>query len=132
MDEILSKAKELGILMKERSETHRMKLAEVAMSANFELQKKIKEFDDIRQKVFEMMNEGVEDKTIIDPLNEQLKELYSQITAHPVMVEFDAAKKAFEDMSKKVNNAVQYEITGEIQGGCSASDCASCSGCTGS
>lgn len=127
MDTIMEKAKEIGMLIKEDDRVKRLSLAEVAFSADFNLQSKIKEFNDARNKMFEMMNKGVEDKAVIEPLNEEIKKIYEEVMANPVMKEYNEAKTALENLIGEVNNVISYYVTGEEQG-CNQSNCSSCQG----
>lgn len=127
MDAIMEKAKEIGLLIKEDDRVKRIAVAEVALSADFGLQKKIQQFNEARNKMFELMDKGVEDKAIVDPLNEEIKKIYDEVMANPVMKEYDDAKNGLENLMNEVNNVINFYVTGEEQG-CSPSKCSSCQG----
>ena len=128
MDAIIEKAKELGLIIKEDTRVKRVAVAQVAFSADFALQKNLKEFNDSRDKMMEMMNEGVEDTSLIDPLNDKIKALYEVILETPAWKEYSAAQEEMGKLMEEVNNVINFMITGEEA--CSSSKCASCGGCS--
>lgn len=127
MREINEKAKELGELIKESEQFKRMQLAELAVNSNTALQDQFKEFNALRERMMGLMDKGIDDKTIIDPLNLQIKDLYEKVMQSDLMKEYNEARKDFDSMLQNVNNIMMFYITGELPG-CSESDCASCGG----
>lgn len=127
MDLIMDKAKEIGLLIREDDRVKRLSLAEVAFSSDFSLQKQIKTFNEARNKMFELMNQGIDDKGVIDPLNTEIRKLYEEIMADAVMKEYNSAKEGFEKLLSEVNDVIYYHATGE-ESGCNPSKCASCQG----
>ncbi len=127
MREINEMAKELGEKIKEDERTKRLQLAELAVQADMSMQDKMKEFNELRDRMMGLMEKGVDDRSIIDPLNAQIKELYGEITGGPAMKEYNQAKTKFDEMMQNVNNIIMFYVTGELPG-CDPSDCAGCGG----
>lgn len=130
MQEILAKANELGQLIKESEVAKTMLAAEQAVEADVELQKKIGAFNEKREMMMDMMQQGSEDQEKIASLNDEIRQLYDAIMANKHMTDYNTARQAFDDMSSKVNGIITYYITGQnpAEGGCSGS-CSSCAGC---
>lgn len=130
MQEILAKANELGQLIKESDVAKTMLAAEQAVEADVELQKKIGAFNEKREMMMDLMQQGSEDQEKIAALNDEIRQLYDAIMANKNMTDYNAARQAFDDMSAKVNGIITYYITGQnpAEGGCSGS-CSSCGGC---
>lgn len=129
MEQILEKAKELGQLMHQFEATRKMTEAEALINGNVELQQKLGVFNEKREKMFELMNNGVEDKEQIDPLNEEIKALYDEIMADEAMAAFNAAKEEFDQMFNQVNTVLSACIAGQDpDGGCTGC-CGTCGGC---
>lgn len=66
-----------------------------------------------------------EDKEARDVVQKRINDLYDKIAAHPVYVKYLEAKAAFDELSNKVYEELQYVITGSRP--CSH-DCSSCGG----
>ena len=130
MQEILAKANELGQLIKESDVAKTMLAAEQAVEADVELQKKIGAFNEKREMMMDLMQQGSEDQEKIAALNDEIRQLYDAIMANKNMTDYNSARQAFDDMSNKVNGIITYYITGQnpAEGGCSGS-CSSCGGC---
>lgn len=130
MQEILAKANELGQLIKDSDVAKTMLAAEQAVEADVELQKKIGAFNEKREMMMDLMQQGSEDQEKIAALNDEIRQLYDAIMANKNMTDYNAARQAFDDMSSKVNGIITYYITGQnpAEGGCSGS-CSSCGGC---
>ncbi len=68
----------------------------MAFSSDFSLQKQIKTFNEARNKMFELMNQGIDDKGVIDPSIPNIRKLYEEIMADAVMRSTTAQRKALK------------------------------------
>jgi len=128
-EKIIEKAKELGQLVKDDDATKRYTLAEIAVNSDLGLQYMLREFNEKRNKMFDLMSSGNEDKAVIDPLNDEIKKLYDEIMANKTMAELNAAKDELDKILNQINSIINFYVTGEESGGCSPDKCASCHGC---
>ena len=129
--EVIEKAKELGLAIMDDPRCKRLQAAKAANDTDPELQDMIGEFNLKKMQLNNEFNKDPEQqsKEGLSKIENELKEVYAKIMANKAMIEFTEAKKEMDEMVGHINSIIQVSISGEVdEGGC-AGNCASCSGC---
>lgn len=113
-------AVELGKLIKESDEMKKLALAESAYEADEELMKLINEYN--------AQDEALQnsDGSVNDAIRARMDELYEQVTRHPVYEAYMEAQHEVQLLMHKVNDEINFGITGEHA---CTHDCSTCGGC---
>ena len=127
-EKIMEIAALLGDTIKETEEVKRLNAAEEAYKEDTELQKKVTEYNVQTLAMTEEYKKPDKDLEVISAIENRLNTLYTEITTLPVMVEYTAAQEALNELMNKVNNEIQFRITGEKPSYCTH-DCSTCGGC---
>lgn len=135
MDNIITAARELGKLIQqderylqyiEKGKTH---------DENMGLKEKMERFNEIRREINLEVQKSDRDADRIKELDTEMRSLYAEILDDDSVVEFNAAQQELQQLLTFVNQIIQGSANGEnpdeieFSAGCSASDCAGCSGC---
>ncbi len=111
----IEESEELKIVREKETQLRADKAAEPILSLYFELQ----------QKLFELQEQGKEPEM---DLIEQFNQVQDKMEANPTIAEYYKAQEGLGILLQQVNAMISRALTGD-DGGCSDSDCASCSGC---
>ena len=128
MEKIMELASMLGDSIKESDEIKRLNAAEEAYKADPDLQRKVTEYNVQTLAMTEEYKKTDKDMEVIDAIEKRINVLYQEITELPVMQEYTAAQEAVNGLMEKVNNEIQFRITGEKPSSCTH-DCSTCGGC---
>ena len=128
MEKIMELASMLGDSIKESDEIKRLNAAEEAYKADPDLQRKVTEYNVQTLAMTEEYKKADKDMEVIDAIEKRINVLYQEITELPVMQEYTAAQEAVNGLMEKVNNEIQFRITGEKPSSCTH-DCSTCGGC---
>ena len=119
-------AAELGKALKEDAKLVRLADAKKAYEGDKVLQKYMVEYE-VQQKALQVELVKEERDTIfIDVIQKRIDELYKLIMEHPVFVELNEAQAEVNELMNAVNNAISYEITGELPS--CTHNCSTCGG----
>lgn len=131
--DLIAKARELGRAIQADETYKKMATASEACDNSNELQKLIKEFNDLRSEInMEVMSDD-KDTNKIAEMDAKLRELYNTVMEYPEMAAYNEAKAEFNAILKFVNQIIGESAAGadpdliEEQAGCSGS-CGSCGG----
>ena len=123
---IFELAAALGKALKEDAKLVRLADAKKAYEADGELQKMMVEYE-VQQKALQgEITKDERDTLFIDVIQKRINELYETIMSHPVFVELNEAQADVNELMNSVNNAITFEITGEIPS--CTHDCSTCGG----
>lgn len=123
---IFELAAALGKALKEDAKLVRLADAKKAYEADGELQKMMVEYE-VQQKALQgEITKDERDTLFIDVIQKRINELYEAIMSHPVFVELNEAQADVNELMNSVNNAITFEITGEIPS--CTHDCSTCGG----
>ena len=126
---IMDLTKELGTLIKDTNEFKRMMLAQMAQEMDIPLQKQMKEFGELREKLIAAMAADKSEDPVAKKMDEELNVLFGQIKENEKMKELEDASKHFDTLMQTVYEVLNKEITGQEMGSSCGSDCSSCHGC---
>ncbi|MBP5209150.1 MAG: YlbF family regulator [Clostridia bacterium] len=126
---IFEKAAELGAMICDSNEKKRLDAAAAAYELDEELLSMIEKYNEYLNRATADEATGDADEDVAALRREQLSAMYDTIMARPVMVEYEAAKAAFDDLMQRVYSSITYQLTGETA--CSH-NCETCGGSCGS
>ena len=101
---------------------------------NKELQASIGEFNIIRMELDREMQSEEKNEDKVKELNEKLRTIYGEIMSSPVMVEYNTAKVAVDQMLNEINTVISKTLDGEDPETCETTaactgSCSTCGGC---
>ena len=117
MNDILQKAKELGMMIAESGELEKLKIAEERQLADPEAQKLMMEYAQKRDELA---------KKAQSP--DISKEEFEKMCVNENVKAYLDASNAFSNLINQVNSIIGYFVKGGDAGGCSG-NCSGCSGC---
>lgn len=127
MEQILTKAGELGALLENSQIVNRQKAAKKAFDADEELQALIGEFNLAKMSLMNESNKEKPDAEKTEQFRAQTTATYEKIMQHPTMIELNEAEMALENLLGQINAILQKSISDDA-GGCTH-NCATCGGC---
>lgn len=128
MEEILQKAKELGIMIAESGEFEMLKIAEERQLADPEAQKLMMEYATKRDELTKKASSPDVTKEEFEELRNQIQAEFEKICVNENIKAYLDANAAFSNMINQVNSIIGYFVKGGEEGGCSG-NCSGCSGC---
>ncbi len=130
---VIESVRELGKEIQKDERFIRFAKAKLESDSNAELQALIGEFNITRMELDRAASGEDADEAKQKELNERLRDIYGKIMSNPVMVEYNTAKVAVDQMMNEVNIILSKTLDGEDPATCSAeSECSgSCSTCGG-
>ena len=124
---VIESVRELGKAIQKDERFIRFAKARLASDSDKDLQAAIGEFNIARMNLETESSREDRDENKMKELNEELREIYGKVMANPVMVEFNTAKVALDQMMSEINVIIGKTLDGEDPETCTAD-----SGCTGS
>ena len=119
-------AAELGRALKDDAKLVRLAEAKKAYESDKVLQKYMIEYE-VQQKALQVeLVKEERDTLFIDVIQKRIDELYKLIMEHPIFVELNEAQAEVNELMNAVNNAISYEITGELPS--CTHNCSTCGG----
>ena len=123
---IFELASQLGKALKEDDKLVRLDNAKKAYESDKDLQKMMVEYE-VQQKALQCeITKEERDTLLIDVIQKRINDLYEAIMAHPVFMELNEAQADVNELMNAVNNAITFEITGELPS--CTHDCSTCGG----
>lgn len=123
---IFELAAELGRALKNDDKLVRLDAARKKYEQDTDLQKMLVEYE-VQQKALQgEITKEERDTLFIDVIQKRINELYEAIMSHSVFVELNEAQADVNELMNAVNNAITFEITGEIPS--CTHDCSTCGG----
>jgi cell fate (sporulation/competence/biofilm development) regulator YlbF (YheA/YmcA/DUF963 family) len=129
MDQVMSKAVEIGELVRETDECKRLLLSNQAFEADLELKKDIGIFEESRSKLMQLEQSGAAPEDM-EKANDEVMKNYEKIMVNPTMVEVTDAKQGMDEIITNIVKVIGSCIIGPSEGGCDEGSCAGCSGCS--
>ena len=132
---IIEATRNLGLEIQKDERFVEFVKAKLAVDNNEQLQKNIGEFNILRMSMEQEMSAEQQDEEKIKKINDDLRNIYSQVMSSKEMLDFNTAKAAIDAMMNDVMSMLTQCIEGEDpatvepeQHSCSGS-CDSCGGC---
>ncbi len=123
---IFELAAELGKALKEDEKLVRLADAKKKYEDDIDLQKLLVEYE-VQQKALQgEVTKEERDTVFIDIIQKRINEIYETVMNHPVFIELNEAQADVNELMNAVNNAITFEITGEIPS--CTHDCSTCGG----
>lgn len=128
MEEILQKAKELGIMIAESGEFEKLKIAEERQLADPDAQKVMMEYATKRDELAKKASGPDVSKEEFEEIKNQMQVEFEKMCENENVKAYLDASNAFSNMINQVNSIIGYFVKGGDEGGCSG-NCSSCGGC---
>ena len=123
---IFELASQLGKALKEDERLVRLADAKKAYENDNEIKKYMVEYE-VQQKALQVeLTKEERDTLFIDVIQKRIDELYKLIMEHPIFVELNEAQAEVNELMNAVNNAISFEITGELPS--CTHNCSTCGG----
>lgn len=123
---IFELASQLGKALKQDDKLVRLENAKKGYEADKDLQKMMIEYE-VQQKALQgEITKEERDTMFIDIIQKRINELYNSIMSHPAFIELNEAQAEVNELMNAVNNAISFEITGEVPS--CTHDCSTCGG----
>lgn len=132
---IIEQARALGAALQADERYKRFDEAAKKYDTDPEIQGKIGEFNMLRQQLNEEMSKEEKDADKMTELDTQIRELYNEINALPVMQEVSQAQEALNELIQSINFIVTSAANGEDPMTCPdhaptcTGSCGTCGGC---
>lgn len=128
MQEILEKAKELGIMIAESGEFEKLKIAEERQLADTEAQKLMMNYAQKRDELSKKASSPDIGKEEFEAIREEMQKEFEIICKNENIKAYLDASNEFSNMINQVNSIIGYFVKGGEASGCSG-NCSGCQGC---
>ena len=128
MNEILEKAKELGIMIAESGEFEKLKIAEERQLADPEAQKLMMEYATKRDELAQKAQAPDTTKEEFEAIKDEMQKEFEKMCENENVKAYLDASNAFSNLINQVNSIIGYFVKGGEESGCSG-NCSSCGGC---
>lgn len=128
MNEILQKAKELGIMIAESGEFEMLKIAEERQLADPEAQKLMMEYATKRDALASKAQAPDTTKEEFESIKDEMQKEFEKMCENENVKAYLDASNTFSNLINQVNSIIGYFVKGGEEGGCSG-NCSSCGGC---
>ncbi len=128
MQEILEKAKELGIMIAESGEFEKLKIAEERQLADKDAQKLMMDYAAKRDELAAKASKPDIGKEEFEGIREEMQKEFENICKNENIKAYLDASNEFSNMINQVNSIIGYFVKGGEASGCSG-NCSSCGGC---
>lgn len=132
---IIEQARALGAAIQQDERYKRYFASAENTDTDPDIQKKIGEFNILRQQLNQEMQKTDKDADRMTALDTDIRALYDEIMATPAMVEFNEAKDALDKLVSSVNYIITQSANGEDPDTCPetpptcSGSCSTCGGC---
>ena len=132
--DVIEQVRILGKAIQQDERFVRYAKARLENDNNKELQASIGEFNIIRMELDREMQSEEKNEDKVKELNEKLRTIYGEIMSSPVMVEYNTAKVAVDQMLNEINTVISKTLDGEDPETCETTaactgSCSTCGGC---
>lgn len=128
--EILKEAQVLGKLIAASEEVKAANAAKEAYDNDAAIQAAITEYNAHNKALAEEYKKAEHDEALMTSIKNRIGELYNDIVNNPVYIAYMNAQEAVGTLMNRVNDEINFMITGErpSESACSG-NCSSCGGC---
>ena len=128
--EIIEKAKELGMLLKDSDIVKDYIAAKTAYEQDRKIQEMLGQFNLHKMSMAMLAKQEHPDEERIADHEKQLEDVYNQIMQTELMIDFQQKSERVETIISNINSIINLYVSGGSTSGCSGS-CSTCSGCSG-
>ena len=129
MNDIIEKARELGMMLAESDEMKALKGAEEMQLSDPEAQVLMMEYANTRDRLSQKVASGEVDKEGMEAVQTEMEEAFQKLMRNENIKRYIEANKAFRTLIDQVNSIIAFFVKGEEQGGSCSGNCSSCGGC---
>ena len=129
MNDIIEKARELGMMLAESDEMKALKGAEEMQLADPEAQVLMMEYANTRDRLSQKVASGEVDKEGMEAVQTEMEQAFQKLMTNENIKRYIEANKAFRTLIDQVNSIIAFFVKGEEQGGSCSGNCSSCGGC---
>ncbi len=128
--EIIEKAKELGLLLKDSDIVKEYIAAKTAYEQDREIQELLGQFNLHKMSMAMLSKQEHPDEERIADHEKQLEDVYNKIMQTELMLDFQQKSEKVDTIVSNINSIINLYISGDSTGGCTGS-CSTCGGCSG-
>ena len=128
MEQILQKAKELGMMIADSPQFARVKEAEEAQLSDSEATALMMEYSQKQDELSKRASQPDITKEDFENIRKEAQQAFEKICQNENIKAYLEANRAFSSMIEQVNTIIGYFVKGGDSAGCSG-NCSSCSGC---
>lgn len=128
MDEVLQKAKELGMLIANSQEFALVKATEEAQLADEEATALMMEYSNTQDELSKKASDPNITKEEFEEIRNESQKAFEKICENKNIKAYLDANRSFSAMIQQVNSIIGYFVKGGDSSGCSG-NCSSCGGC---
>ena len=128
--EIIEKAKELGLLLKDSVIVKEYIAAKAEYESNREIQELLGQFNLHKMSISMLSNQENPDEERIAEHETKLHEVYDKIMESDLMTAFQEKSQKVDTIIGNINSILNLYVSGGNSNGCSGS-CSTCGGCSG-
>ena len=128
--EIIEKAKELGVMLKDSVVVKEYVAAKAAYESDREIQEMLGQFNLHKMSISMLSNQENPDEERIAEHESKLHEVFDKIMESELMTIFQEKSQKVDTIIGNINSILNMYVSGGNTGGCSGS-CSTCGGCSG-
>ena len=128
--EIIEKAKELGMLLKDSNIVKDYVAAKTAYEQDRKIQELLGQFNLHKMSMSMLAKQEHPDEERIADHEKQLEDVYNQIMQTELMVDFQQKSERVDSIIGNINSIINLYVSGGSTSGCTGS-CSTCGGCSG-
>ena len=128
--EIIEKAKELGMLLKDSDIVKDYVAAKTAYEQDRKIQELLGQFNLHKMSMSMLAKQEHPDEERIADHEKQLEDVYNQIMQTELMVDFQQKSERVDSIIGNINSIINLYVSGGSTSGCTGS-CSTCGGCSG-
>ena len=128
--EIIEKAKELGLLLKDSTIVKEFVAAKAAYESDKQMQELLGQFNLHKMTIAMLSKQENPDEARIEEHEQKLNDVYDKIMESDLMVAFQEKSHRVDTIVGNINSILNLYVSGDNPSGCSGS-CATCGGCSG-
>lgn len=125
---IFDTAKLLGQELHDGEAYQNLMKAQAAMDADAAAAQLVRDINETEKTIRTMMETPQADQQKMAELMQQYRTLHAAADSNEVIKDYAQATGDFQAVMEQVNQIIQFQLTGEVSGGCSG-NCSSCSSC---
>jgi cell fate (sporulation/competence/biofilm development) regulator YlbF (YheA/YmcA/DUF963 family) len=129
MNDVIEKARELGMLIAESDEMKALKGAEELQLADKDAQELMMEYATTRERLTQKASRPDITKEEFESISKEMEEAFARIMTNDNIRRYIEANRSFKALIDQVNSIIAYFVKGEEQQGSCSGNCSSCGGC---
>ena len=129
MNDIIEKARELGMMLSDSDEMKALKGAEEMQLADKDAQVLMMEYANTRERLSQRAASADVTKEEFEKIQTEMEQAFQKLMTNENIKRYIEANKAFKTLIDQVNSIIAYFVKGEEQAGSCSGNCSSCGGC---